>query len=462
MSTNKDQAQAHQSMMQRVISAITVHETDPEQPPFRRPLMSAIGSIVIGVLIMAGFWVYGLIVPGGDQFSATDVIAIEEETGARYVLLNGQLHPVVNYTSALLALDQHVEVSIVPRSTLAGIPHGPPIGIPGAPDSLPAKEQLLSDDWSMCDQSTVDSGGGRTDTPMLLVGQLPAQGRSLNNDALLVHSGNRVYVVHEGYRHEVASGVDLALKLDKESPVSVNGAWLDSLPAGKPIRPIPLSGAGQRSTAVPGMNLRVGQLLEVDDELAGEEQPYYLVLGDQLQPISPMLATIQEVLGPVDDPPVVVSNRALVNAERAPRATPAANDPPWTRPRFMAVDDPDASVCATFPPGSTVPTLVVGASLPSSVLTAPDGPLRVAVPAGKAALIEVMMAGPDASSSVPGTIALVTDQGRLYPLDDPQHVMQVLGYDGVTPVRVTATLADRIPAGQALSPEAARIPVPMG
>lgn len=459
MGTNKDQAQAHQFMLQRVISALTVHETDPEQPPFRRPLLAAIGAIVIAVLISVGFWVFGLLVPGGDRFTATDAIAVEEETGARFVLLNGRLHPVLNYTSALLALDQHAEVRDVPRAELEGIPVGEPIGIPGAPDSLPGKEQLLTEGWSMCDQSTVDDQGQRLDTPVLLVGWRPEQGDALNDRALLVHSGNRVYVVHDGFRHALTAKVDVALELGKETPVRVDGTWLDTVPAGKPIGPIPLADAGRPTgVAVPGRNLRSGQLIEVDDggSATAREKQYFLVSGDQLQPISQLQAAVQRDLGQHAGRPVVVSSRELVNARQAAPLQPADDDPPSTRPEFLTVDNQDATVCATFRPGTTVPTLVVGATLRSSVHSAPDGPVRVVVPSGRAAVVEAMSADEPPGQ---GTIALVTDQGRLHPLADPQHVLQVLGLDGVSPVRITSTLVDRVPREQPLSPKAALTPV---
>lgn len=457
MGTNKDQAQAQAFMLARVISALTVHEADPEQPPFRRPLMAAIGGLAIGALVLAGFWVYGLIVPGGDRFTATDAIAVEEETGARYVLINGRLHPVVNYTSALLALDRHADVRVVSRATLAGIPVGAPIGIPGAPDSLPGRDDLLEGGWSMCDQSTVDDQGKARDTPVLLVGQRPGRGHTLDGEALLVHSGGKVHVVYGGYRHELAVGVDVALELGRESPVTTDGTWLDTVPAGKPIGPIPLPDAGAPSGAVPGMNLVSGQLLAVDDGNSLRDNQFYLVAGGQLLPVSPLQAAVQRVLGQFADPPVVVRDRALVGAARAAPARPTDDDPPWTRPRFVTVADPDATVCAAFRPGSVVPEIVVGAPLPSSVLAAPEGQVRVAVPPGRAALVEVM-SGP-AEQAGQGTVALVTDQGRLHPLADPGHVQQVLGYDGVTPVRVAAVLADRVPRGEPLSPDAARVPV---
>ena len=460
MGTNKDQAQAHQFMLQRVISALTVQEADPEQPPFRRPILAAIGGIVIGILAMAGVWVFGLLVPGGDQFKDGDVIAVEEETGARYVLLNGKLHPVINYTSALLALDKHAEVQMVSHATLAGLPVGPPIGISGAPDSLPGKEQLLTAGWSMCNQSTVDDQGKSRDTPVLLVGQPPAQRDAADGQALVVQSGGQKYVLYNGYRHPVSAGVDVALELNKESMVSVDGTWLDTVPAGKPMEPIALATPGQPSTAVPGLSLVTGQLLEVgaiDGESGSVQKQYYLVLADQLRPITTLQASIQRVLGQYAEPPVAVDNRAMLNANLPAPRRPTQDDPPPTRPPFVVVDNPDAAICATFQPGNTVPTVSVGATLPASALAAPGRPVRIAVPGGKAALIEVMT-GPDANPGQ-GTYALVTDQGRLFPLGDQQHVLQVLGLEGAVPVRITSTLVDRVPRGESLNVEAARTPV---
>jgi type VII secretion protein EccB len=458
MGTNKDQAQAHQFMLQRVIAAITVHETDPEQPPFRRPLLAAIGGIVIGALIMAGFWVFGLLVPGGDRFTDTDVIVVEEETGARFVFLNGRLHPVFNYTSALLALDQHAEVRVVSRATLAGIPRGQRIGIPDAPDPLPGREELLTGGWSMCDQSTMDDQGRRQDQPVLLVGQSPG-GDPVHDAGLLVRSDNKIYVVRGGYRHEITSGVQVALGLDNEPPVTVGSTWLNTLAAGKPIAPVPLSDPGRPSAAVPGKGLVSGQLLEVDSGASTDDvdKQYYLVSGDQLQPISPLQANVQRVLGPHADPTVPVDNRELVNAAFADAPPSEEDDPPWALPRFLTVDDPDVTVCATFQPGDVVPALAVDARLPAS---AQAGSVRVAVQPGRAALIEVM-SGPDETPGQ-GTVALVTDQGRLYPLEDPGHVLQVLGFDGVSPVRITSVLADRLPSGPSLSPDTARTPAVRG
>jgi ESX secretion system ATPase EccB len=467
MGTNKDQLQAHQFMLQRVISALAVQESDPEQPPFRRPTMAAIGGIVIGILSCAAVWVFGLLVPGGNQFTATDVIAVEEETGARFVLMDGHLHPVTNYTSALLALDKHAEVRMVSHATLAGIPAGVPIGIPDAPDSLPGKDQLLTGGWSVCSRSTTDAQGQRTDDTVLLVGHLPERSSALAGRAVVVQTGNRKYIVYRGYRHEIARNVELALDLGNEPVIEVAGTWLDTIPAGDPIVPVAVPNAGKASTAVPGRELVAGQMLEVDDGPGtglddDTQHQFYLVLPDQLMSISPLQASVQRVLTPLADPSVKVGNRELAGAARTQPVPPPETAAPRSRPQFAPIDDSDAAVCALFQPGEATPQVLVGASLSAadrgSDTTAPPSgdAMRVAVPAGKAALVEVM-ASPDEQPGQ-GTVALVNDQGRLHPLADPQHVQQVLGYDGVAPVRIMAGLADRIPVAHALSSDAARLP----
>ena len=53
-----------------------------------------------------------------------------------------------------------------------------------------------------------------------------------------------------------------------------------------------------------------------------------------------------------------------------------------------------------------------------------------------------------------GTYAVITDLGRIYPLADAD-VLGTLGYEGVTPVRMPASLLARIPQGPGLSHEAA-------
>lgn len=452
MASKKDQLQAYQFLVQRVVSALAVQETDPEHPPYRRPTIAAIGGVAIVVVALLVVWVFGLVVPGGGrQFSDAEVVAVEKETGARHVLIDGKLHQVANFTSALLALDKPAAVKSVSRRSLEGVPRGPRIGIQEAPDALPGTKQLLTGGWSSCSRPGLADTGARTDESLLLVGHSPTGGTALDGRALLVRSGDTRYVVAQGYRHEVGSKADLALDLGRESEVVVSPRWLDTLPRGRPLAPIAVAGVGGASTVLPQVGLRVGELVERDDGSAnGAEGQLYLVLPRQLQPLTALEAQLQRVADGAGLP-VPVNGEEIARTDQTGVAVRADGDLPRARPQFAAVDDPRAPVCASFDPGSFVPRLVVGPALDAAA--AQNG---VVVPPGKGALVEVV-AAPDQPPGQ-GTVALVTDDGRLYPLATPDHVKQVLGYDAVNPVRVAQSLAARLVPGPSLDPAAARLP----
>lgn len=117
------------------------------------------------------------------------------------------------------------------------------------------------------------------------------------------------------------------------------------------------------------------------------------------------------------------------------------------------------TVCAAYAPGDTVPTVTFDAAMPArdtAAATAKRGALgtaladRILVEPGAAAIVEAMPS--DQARS--GTVAVVTDLGRAYPLADPQ-LLETLGYKDVEPIRIPAQLVARIPQGSSLDPTAA-------
>ena len=69
------------------------------------------------------------------------MVFLEKGSGARYVYLKSddRLHPVLNYTSGLLIANaQAPKLMSTSAERLATVPLGDPLGIPDAPDSLPA------------------------------------------------------------------------------------------------------------------------------------------------------------------------------------------------------------------------------------------------------------------------------------------------------------------------------------
>ena len=456
MAGKRDQLQAHRFLVQRVITALVTQEADPEHAPLRRLSRAAAGSIVLAVLIVAGWAAYGLVVPGGNRAWRTgDAVIVVKETGARYVYVDGRLHPVLNYTSALLALGRHAPTRSVSWRSLADVPRGPRIGIADAPDALPPAGEILNSGWSLCSAPDGDS--------VLLAGTEPAGGRPLGDTALLVAvpGGGDQYLVWHGHRHRIraADAVPAGLALRTQARTRVGPAVVDVLPDGDPIAPIPVPDAGQPFAPLP--RLRLGQVA-----VAGDGVQHYLVTADGLRPISVLQSDIQLAYPPTaraypgSDPAAVpLSLTAAAGARMAGEAAASPAPAPAQRP---ALTGPAETVCVSYDPGETTPRVRVGAALPPAGATVPTSgrtaaglPLagRVFLPPGRAALVEVVAGDPAAT----GTLILVTDQGRGYPLAGPE-VLGVLGYEGKKPARLPAGLVTRVPLGSVLDPAAARVP----
>ncbi|NUT46129.1 MAG: type VII secretion protein EccB [Saccharothrix sp.] len=464
MASNRDQLQAQQFLLRRVVSALIAGESDPEQPPLRRAASSAFAGIALAVVVLAGFGVYGMVSPGGSTAWRDEVVVVEEETGARLVYLDGRLHPVANYASALLALGRHADTRTVSRESLAGVPRGPRIGIEDAPDSLPDPDRLLTGGWTMCSQPRPDVTGATVNDSVLVVGGDVPGGRSLDQRALVVEvpdTGDQ-YLLWRGFRHLIrqADVAAVGLALRSEPRARVGSALVDVLPAGDALAPIALPDTGAPSTAAPGA--RVGQLFVVRTSDGGAR--HYLAEAELLRPISELQYDIQRSFPPTaraydGGQPVGIPLGLVVagQARQGPAVATGPGRPPTARPEFAETER--SVLCASFD-GDGAPTVVVDPDLPTpdplttatARRTGNGTPLadRVVVPPGRAAVVEVMP-GPDAPV---GTVVLVTDQGRAHALAS-REVLDVLGYGKVTPVRLPVGLVARVPHGSPLDPSAA-------
>src|ERR1043165_6086428 len=110
MRSRKEQVQAHRFVTHRLVSALLMGDPESTETPMRRIGFAVFGSVMVCVLIAAGFGVFGLLKPGGGTPTVGKII-IEEETGVRYLYRDlgdgspAKLHPVVNYASARLILN---------------------------------------------------------------------------------------------------------------------------------------------------------------------------------------------------------------------------------------------------------------------------------------------------------------------------------------------------------------------
>jgi len=468
VASKRDQLHAYQFLVQRVVSALVSRESDPEQPPFRRPSNAAFGGVALAIVALAGVGVYGLINPGGnDSWRDGKSVIVEEETGTRYIYLEERLHPVANYASALLAIGDHAETLSVSRDSLAGVPRGPRIGIPDAPDALPGTGQLLTDPWTLCSQPTPDATGTTVPLSVLMVGRPAEGGQRLADRAVLaeVPETGELYLVLNGYRHLISEpdAVVIGSALRATAPIRVGPAVIEAIPLGRPLAPIPVERMGEPTNVLgPKSDVRAGQLFEVP---TSDGVQYYLAEIDQLRPITELQYEIQRgyretaAAYPGAEPTARPLGPIEANAARQARKDPPKEgDPPTTRPEFGSGDD-TATLCLTFESGSDVPRLTLEPAMPAidPMSATPQRTERgaaladrVLVPAGHAVVVEAVP-----SMDAPrGTLLVVTDQGVAYPLAQAE-VLEVLGYGGVEPVRMPSGLVARIPIGPGLSHDAA-------
>jgi type VII secretion protein EccB len=475
MASRQDQLHSHQFMVQRVVSAVVLHETDPVQSPFRRAAGATLAGVLVAALALAAVAVYGVLAPGdGSNWRDPGAVVVERGSGARYVLLDGKLHPVSNYASALLILagesgaqstgDGRVRTVTVSRATLATVPRGAPLGITSAPDALPAPDQLLGLPWTLCSAQPAGAGGvAAAVESVLYVGGGPGGGQPLGAGAgLLAQTPDRgLFLFWQGHRYPIPDPavVRAAFGWGGQQPMRVAAAFANAVPQGPDLAPPAIPGTGKFSRKLPQQ--RVGTVVVVATQ--GGSKQYAVVLPDGLAPISQVQADLL-----LSDPRQVAAlgrKRAASISQGDFSLAPAASLPatgtalPQATP-VLAQPSATGGVCARVDAAGS-PQITVDAALTGAAdaLRTAGGALadRIVVPPGRGAVVEAA-ASPGASG---GAICVLTDLGVRYPVPTAD-VLAMLGYGSVQPVRVPAGLVALVPAGRTLDPQAARSPVAPG
>jgi type VII secretion protein EccB len=433
--TRRDHVQAYQFATNRLMSALVTGDAGRGLAPFRRASLGAIAGIIVAVLLTGGSLIYGLIDPASaaTAWRQQGSIVVDEQTGTRFIYLNGTLDPTANYASAMLAAGSQAAVHDVPHSALAQVPVGGTIGIAGAPETLPSA--MLPATWAVC--LAPGSPGG------VVLDLAPGQHatRSTTGDLMLVaDSAGAEYVLFDNTKYPVTEKAALvAFGLGTQNPVSAPAGWLAAIPAGPALAAPPIAKMGQPGPVIAGRRTPIGSVFEA--AAAGTDQ-YYVLLADGLAPLSrteAALLTASGRTGPVQH----VSPSVIA-------AVPASAD------RSLLGRLPDLLAGTAYQPSGTA--LCVRQTSPGSsgatVITdqaATAGP-GVIVPAGTGMIVEPP---PPRSSTGDQPVYLVTDAGVKYELADT-NATDALGYSTVTPQVVPSAILDLIPSGPALSVGAAR------
>jgi type VII secretion protein EccB len=458
MASRRDELNAYTFARRRTVGAFLQPAGGGNDEDAPRPVRAVVPSMVMSVVIIAGFGMWGLIKPAAPQgWDDTKSIVVGKDSTTRYVVLLDEhgkkiLHPVLNMASAKLVLDAGSKVVFVKDSVLdEKITHGATIGIPYAPDKLPdAGDAAQAKVWSVCDRPGGDKQQSTVNQAVFVATGVDAKAlhsstfKLAGGDALYVQGpdggdgkGTVDYLVDaKGFRHELrpargavqqqdARAVRTGLFGPNPKPQQVSQQWLDTLGDGTPITFPGLQGflaSGAPSTVRLSSHSDdvVGRVLSFDSNSDGTVDAYYVVGQDQIYKLTDFQAQLfinNPAIGGLYPGNAVVVNR-LTPADEARWAKdelPVPADWPLKRPN-RAVNGIDVEgstrnvVCSTYEGlnGTTVQRSVwASSSYPASFTS---GAASAHVTAGHGLLYRAMD-GTDVNS---GTVFLITETGLRY------------------------------------------------
>ncbi|WP_406382979.1 type VII secretion protein EccB [Streptomyces sp. NBC_01618] len=468
MQSRKDQVQAHMFVMGRLTGGMLRHDPDAPESPVGRTNRGLAWGIGLGVVLVVGFLLFGLISPTGTKtWRTADALIVQKDTGTRYLYLDGRLRPVRNYASARLISQKELGTVTVSGASLRGEAHGTPIGIPGAPDSLPGPGDLEKGAWQVCadePQHTGPDGADRKARTSLRLG-FPADGDFPGRQESVLVKGpdGMKYLLWGEHRMRIGGhGALQSLGYSGAIPAPVSAAFLDSLPAGADLVAPEVDGRGTATGRVAGATARVGQVFALSSP--GTAKQYFLLEKAGLRPLTAVAAAL--VLGDDRTASQAYQGRApkplTLTADELTRrqavAGKTATDPadwPGRAPALRTIATGSA-LCAQIQPEGTAPRVRLALVQETGSAPAPaTGPEiaraclpvdGVAVRPDGGALVQALGAG----GGVRGTTTyLVTDIGVKYRLPDATAVER-LGLKGGHAQAVPSRLLDMLPTGPRL------------
>jgi type VII secretion protein EccB len=458
MASRRDELHGYRFLAARNASALLRADTDSAAGPLRRLSGGTLASVVAGVVAAVAALAFGLLRPAGGAWQDGKSLIIATGSGSRYVYLEGVLHPVLNYASALLILREGAVAPVtVSSGALDQVPHGPPVGIPNAPDEIPAAGSLLTGPWVVCSAPGTDAAGAPRPLVTVSAGQAAAGSQLAAGTAVLVTVGGAEYLVWNGTRLRLAGYAATALGYSSAAPVPVGAGFANALPQGPDLAAPEPPGVGEPGPEVGGARTAVGQVYQAGGA-------YYAVYPDGLAPVTslqerlmladPVIA--QAYRGPVQ--PLPLSLAAAQQAPRSARDPAQAGGLPATDVALANGQADATGLCATVTSAAAdkVTVTALSASPQAASDAEPAGqsgePVAdtVRIPMGRGAVIEAVPS-PGAAS---GTEYLVTDTGQKFPLASAS-VLSDLGLSGARPVQVPENIVALLPSGPTLDEGAA-------
>jgi type VII secretion protein EccB len=315
--STRTQVTGYQFLARRTAMALTRWRVRMEIEPGRRQTLAVVASISAALVICLGALLYSFINPSG-ALNDTPIIA-DRDSGALYVRVGDKLYPALNLASARLIAGRADNPHKVRGSQIAQQPHGPLVGIPGAPSEFSPTTPATSS-WVVCDSVAPTAGVGAPSPVTVTVidgtPDLSNRRHVLNgSDAVVLKYEKDTWVIRQGRRDRIDSAnraVLLPLGLTPENVSQarpMSRALYDALPVGPELTVprVPDAGKPAAFANAPGP---VGTVI-VTPQISGPQQ-YSVVLADGVQTVNPVVAQILQNAGtPAGNSPVVVAPASL-------------------------------------------------------------------------------------------------------------------------------------------------------
>lgn len=263
--------------------------------PSRNSRAAFLVGLVAAGLAMALCFVMAWIKPVGQI--GTSTILADRATGARWVQVNGVMHPALNLASARLIVGQADTPTMVPMSEIRKQPMGPALGIVGAPDDLSVRNPAETG-WALCDR--LGSTGSQVVPKVTVLAGMPTLGdwaqTMQSPQAVLMTYGGDTFVVTDGHRSKIDLAdrpVTLALGLPVGDlhPAPMSRALYEALPPTGPLRvpdvPNPGGPVGYATAKLP---LVSGSVVRVQDASGTDE--FFIALPAGMQRVPATVATM--------------------------------------------------------------------------------------------------------------------------------------------------------------------------
>lgn len=521
--TTKSQVQAYRFVLQRMQSALVRRDAVMLHDPMRNHSRATAVGVVLGVVGLLGFLVYGVFKPAPRLDDQTQ-IAISKETGQVYVVDASpkRLIPMTNLASARLLWysrnnpDQQAgggdapggtangaqqqaaggEPKLVSESALASLPRGRLTGLPDAPDVLPKPDLRIDAQWSVCDTLDLDefreNQAVDNQIKTSVIAGVSGGNPELGDEAVLVQQrtgAKKAYLIYKkpGSLRDISSStvraeVDLkddkvmnALKLKGKQARAISTAMLNAIPEVAPLIAPVISDQGKKAAYVTETNVNIGEVVEVN--LTGTAT-YMVALKDGFQEVDQTVGDLLRYAYSNNKKPTPLSPSAIAD-HKDPKDPLKLDSYPAKIPTTLEANANNTVVCLgwkaenyTEQTKAEHTSVTIGSKLPGPKemtpveLNAPGAAGEIIdqflMLPGKAAVVRASQGKGDFGT---GPVQIVTGRGVRYGIPDA-GTATALGLDGTFPPAPNQILS-LLPMGPQLNKNEANrsydsIPAPKG